>query len=617
MLTALPNGRGVLFGLCPGRCLDKVDLWVLDLRSRQAKLLVPGAVKAWYAAGRLVFIRPGGTVFGQGFDLGSLALKGAVIPLFDGVRVNGGLVPQAALGGDGSLLYLRGPAERAEHEAVWVGRDGRATPVDTSWGFLQALGGVGWTLSPDGKRLAIGLRANGRDQIWVKELDRGPASRITFDSSGDMRPRWMPDGHTVTYLSRRGGAGLALYRRNADGTGAEALKLKVSGSIWEAVWSRDGKWLVFGTGTAGGNRDVYAMRLGMDSVPRPLLATPAQERAVALSPDGRWLAYMSDESGRDEVYVRPFPNVDDGKWQVSLTGGGQPLWARSGREIFYRSAANQMMVAQVSASPRFSVANRHVLFSISLEMEVDGNFTTIDTTLASAHQSLGMVAHWFDWDWTTAEREFTRAIQLSPNDRRPHQFYAWMLASVGRYDQAIAEAKRAQQLDPVSAEANNYVGLVLVLAHRYEEAITWLRMAIDLDPTYFYAYDFLGRAYEQLGRMPEAITAYQKAVEIDTTNAENWSNLGHAYAVSGRTAEARRILADLRTSSTRGYIAPYDIALIHAGLGDKDQAFAWFERAVDDRSSLPVLYRNDARWDKLHADPRWASLIKRIGLPNP
>ncbi len=258
-----------------------------------------------------------------------------------------------------------------------MGRDGRATPVDASWRFLGAPASPAWALAPDGKRLAIGLTANGRDQIWVKELDRGPASRVTFDSSGDIRPRWMPDGHTVTYLSPRGGADWALYGRNADGTGAEALKLKVSGSIWEAVWSRDGKWLVFRTGGAdGGSRDVYAMQLGVDSVPRPLLATPADERAVALSPDSRWLAYTSDESGRDEVYVRSFPNVDDGKRQVSLTGGGQPLWAHSGREIFYRSAANEMMVAQVSRSPGFSVANRHVLFSISLEMEVDGNFTT-------------------------------------------------------------------------------------------------------------------------------------------------------------------------------------------------------------------------------------------------
>ena len=238
----------------------------------------------------------------------------------------------------------------------------------------------------------------------------------------------------------------------------------------------------------------------------------------------------------------------------------------------------------------------------------------IDSTLASAHVSLGMVAHWYGWDWAAAEREFTEAIRIRPSDPRPHDFYAWLLASVGRYDQALAEAKRAQELDPVSAEATNYVGVFFVLAHRYEESLTWLKMAIDLDPTYFYAYDFLGRADEQLGRIPEAITAYEKAVELEKSNAENWSNLGYAYAVAGKRAEAERIIADLKTSSSRGYVAPYDIALIYAGLGDKDQALAWFERAVDDRSSLPVLYYKDARWDQLHADPRYISLIKRIGL---
>ena len=242
---------------------------------------------------------------------------------------------------------------------------------------------------------------------------------------------------------------------------------------------------------------------------------------------------------------------------------------------------------------------------------------TIDTTLASAHVSLGLVAHWYHWDWAAAEREFTRAIEMSPSDRRGHQYYAWLLATLGRYDQAIVEAKRAQLLDPVSAEATNHVGLILVLARRYDEAIPWLRMAIDLDPTYSIAYQILGKADEQLGRMPEGISAYQKAIEGDSTNADSWSNLGHAYAVSGRPADARRILADLKTTSSKGYVSPYYIALIHAGLGDKDQALAWFERAVDDRSSLPVLFSSDARWDKLHADPRWASLMKRIGLPTP
>jgi serine/threonine-protein kinase len=240
----------------------------------------------------------------------------------------------------------------------------------------------------------------------------------------------------------------------------------------------------------------------------------------------------------------------------------------------------------------------------------------IDSTLASAHLSLGMIAHWYDWDWAAAEREFTRAIEMSPDDPRPHEFYAWLLANLGRLDQAVAEAKRGRQLDPVSAEANNYVGVILVFAHRYDEAIASLRATIDLDPTYYYPYSWLGMAYEQLGRMPEAIAAYQKAVELEKANAENWSNLGHAYAVSGRTADAQRIIVDLKAPPARNYVAPYYIALVYAGLGDRDQAFAWLERAYDDRSILPIIYMtNDARWEKLHIDPRYASLVKRIGLP--
>jgi serine/threonine protein kinase/tetratricopeptide (TPR) repeat protein len=269
---------------------------------------------------------------------------------------------------------------------------------------------------------------------------------------------------------------------------------------------------------------------------------------------------------------------------------------------FNYMAAEDWFVPPREAAPLAETAARRAL--------------AIDSTLASAHLSLGMVAHWYHWDWAAAEREFTRAIEMRPTDPRPHAFYAWLLATLGRFDQSITEAERGQQLDPVSVEASDYVGAMLTLAHRHDDAIVQLRTTIELDPTYFYAYDWLGRAYEQTGRMPEAITAYQKAVELEPVNAENWANLAHAYAASGRAAEARQIINDLKATSARSYVAPYNIALIYAGLGDKEQAFAWLERAYDDRSSLLVLYMvNDARWDRLHSDPRYADLLRRIGLP--
>ena len=381
--TALPQGRGVLFELCDQQCRSVREVWVLDLKSGEARSLIPGAVKAWYAGGQLIYARPDGGVFVQPFDLDKLATSGAAIPVLEGVQVDAGMVPQMAVGADGSLLYLRGPAGGGAggSEAVWVERDGRATPVDTTWAFNPGAN-QGWALSPDGKRLAMKLLSEAGDHVWVKELDRGPVSRITFDSTGDIRPRWMPDGKTVTYLSARGnGANEALYGRRGDGTGPEELKLKMDRVINEAVWSADGKWLVLRTGGvagAQGERDVYAMQLGVDSAPRPLLVTKADERGIALSPDGRWLAYESDETGRDEVYVRPFPNVDSGKWQVSTAGGDLPLWAHSGKELFYRAPGNDIMVALLAPGPGFVVTDRRVLFKLGSDFVSGTNYTPWD-----------------------------------------------------------------------------------------------------------------------------------------------------------------------------------------------------------------------------------------------
>src|SRR5436309_2461274 len=193
--------------------------------------------------------------------------------------------------------------------------------------------------------------------------------------------------------------------------------------------------------------------------------------------------------------------------------------AYSGLAFNYNNAGDWMTPPR-EAAPKAKDAARRAL--------------AIDDTLADAHLSLATTAHWYEWDWATAEREFKRAIELNPNDPRPHGYYSWYLATMGRADQALAEAKRGQQLDPVSLEANLFVGSILVFSRQYDQAIEQLRSGIELDPTYWYADDFLGRAYEQKGRLPEAIAEFQRALELDKDNAENWSNLGHAYAMSGK-----------------------------------------------------------------------------------
>ncbi|HLG04868.1 MAG TPA: protein kinase, partial [Gemmatimonadales bacterium] len=190
--TPLPGGRGVLFMFCDAGCRQTQEVWVLDLRSGQARALIPGAARAWYTRlGQLVYVRRDGGAFAIPFDLGSLTTTGAAVPILEGIQVPAGVVPQFALTSRGTLLYFAGQGGGLDvSEAVWVGRDGRAVPVDTTWRFDGA-GNAGWALSPDGKRLAIKLNTEAGSQIWVKQLDNGPVSRLTFDSAANLRPRWL------------------------------------------------------------------------------------------------------------------------------------------------------------------------------------------------------------------------------------------------------------------------------------------------------------------------------------------------------------------------------------------------------------------------------------------
>ena len=188
---------------------------------------------------------------------------------------------------------------------------------------------------------------------------------------------------------------------------------------------------------------------------------------------------------------------------------------------------------------------------------------------------------------------------------------------MGRNDEAVAEARRVLQIDPLSTGGNGNLGSVLVFTHQWDKAIEQLRSAIDLDPNYWFDYCFLGRAYEQKGRLPEAIDAFQRGLRMDG-NTELWAGLGHSYAVSGKRDEAQQVLDHLKELSAHSYIAPYNVALIYAGLGEKDETFAWLNRAYDDRSYMLAVYLpTDARLDSLHADPRFDELRRRIGLPAP
>ena len=190
-------------------------------------------------------------------------------------------------------------------------------------------------------------------------LNRALATRYR-EGTYHYRPSWAPDGRSVLFISDRDGVG-KLFSVPTDGSGAATAELALPRAVDEGVWSADGRWLLHRVGSGGG-RDIFVRGTGTDTTSRPLVAGDAEEYSPALSPDGRWLAYGSTESGQSEIYVRPFPDVDRRRWQVSRAGGLEPVWSASGRELFYRNGAGQLVAAEIAPGPEFRIASQRMLF---------------------------------------------------------------------------------------------------------------------------------------------------------------------------------------------------------------------------------------------------------------
>jgi len=359
----LPNGKGVLFRMrSSGQDLNEYDIAVVNVLTGERKPIVRGLVARYAASGHLVFGTADGNLLAASFDQDKLEMTGSPTPLLEGLGVGprGGVDFQFSA--TGTLVYATGSAAGAA-DLVWVNRQGAAELVDPEWEGNRGVQSI--ALSPDGSRLAASLMAaaGAGEHIWVKQLDTGPASRITFEGAANLRPAWTPDGRSVLFLSDRGDAG-ALYRKRADGTGPAEFLMTHELALAEGVQSPDGRWLVTRTSSSvRGSGDIMAFRIGVDTALVPLLATRFGEVTPALSPDGRYLAYASNESGRREVYVRPFPNVDEARWQVSTNGGIEPTWAHSGQELFYFNFNDELVSAQVQTTPTFMVGDQRALFS--------------------------------------------------------------------------------------------------------------------------------------------------------------------------------------------------------------------------------------------------------------
>jgi len=237
----------------------------------------------------------------------------------------------------------------------------------------------------------------------------------------------------------------------------------------------------------------------------------------------------------------------------------------------------------------------------------------LDSSLGEAHNSLAFVLDGFDWDLDSGGKEFRRAIELNPGYATAHHWYAWHLALLGQYDEAIAEMKKAESLDPLSLIINTDLAELLVIAHSNDEAMRQSRKTIEMDPNFAMAHNQLAQAYLQDHKYQEAVLELQKAVQLSGGSPTCTANLARAYALSGRRSEAVKLLSELKGRATPGYSHASEVAVIYVSLGDMDEAMNWLEKGYAERFNPGVLIRPG--FDPLRSDPRFQKLAHRVGLP--
>jgi eukaryotic-like serine/threonine-protein kinase len=351
----LPGGRTVLLTILRRRGV--ADIAALDVATGKTAVVTPGVQARYARTGHLIVLEADGSVQASRFDPTHPTRLGQPVTIVEGVAVENAAFGGAAfaISDAGTLTYQ---TAFPEQQVMRVTRDGRAQPVDGNWS--GSFGEMG--LSPDGSRLAITVQHEWRREVWVKALGAGTLTRVAYEGTSNYRPSWTPDAQSLLFVSDRSGHP-ALYHVAADGSGPATLLRDDPRAVDEGSLSHDGRWLIYRTGSGGG-RDIYAIRPGLDTIPTPVATSAFEEYAPTLSPDGRWVAYVSDESRRAEVYVRPFPNPQAARWQVSRAGGTEPVWAHSGRELFYRNAADDLEAAEVAAAAPFRIVAERALFAV-------------------------------------------------------------------------------------------------------------------------------------------------------------------------------------------------------------------------------------------------------------
>jgi serine/threonine-protein kinase len=383
---------------------DGRSIALLSPDDRRSRILLRSNVQLAGArhspTGHVLYGQSGGLVAVR-LDTKAASVTGSPVAIQDSVYAFGSALPYFAISVSGSLVYSPGTAVPAENRLMWVHRDGRTVPLATHRGTY-------WypRLAPDGRRVAVAIDEEGQRDLWIYEVDGGRRIRLTVGGI-NADPVWTPDGRQITFASNRAGS-FDLYSIAGDGAGQPVSLLVREGDQFPHSWSPDGRTLAFYELTPTTARDIWLLTMEGDSASvRPVLVTPFNERSPTFSADGRWLAYVSDESGRDEVYVRPYPELD-AKWTVSGDGGREPVWSVDGRRLFYRYG-DQVMVVAIETRPTFRAGQPEVVFrgrydapsmssgSLNYHASPDGQrFIVVQGDEESAPQVIRVVLNWFE-----------------------------------------------------------------------------------------------------------------------------------------------------------------------------------------------------------------------------
>jgi Tol biopolymer transport system component len=405
----LPSGKAVLFAAGPTAInFSNARLAVQPVGIGEPRDLVQEGMSPRYApSGHLVYAQ-GGSLMAVPFDPQRLVVTGTAVPMIEGVLqspVSG--AAQYTFSATGSLIYVLGSFQSARSRLVWVSRNGAEQPLAAPPHTYQFP-----RLSPDGRRLALGITES-ESQTWLYDLSRDTLTRFTFEGNYNPVSVWTPDGKRIAFESNKEGPP-NIFWQMADGSGG--LERLTTSEYVNAPfsWSPDGQLLAFIELNPTTGFDIWVLRMGGPSAgsgqvrkAEPFLRTRFDETSPKFSPDGRWLAYVSDESGRNEVYVQPYPGPG-GKWQISTEGGKEPVWNPNGRELFYRSG-DKMMAVDIATQPSFAAGKPRMLFEgpydpppvpiANYDVSPDGQrFLMLKSTeqAQSAPTQINLVLNWFE-----------------------------------------------------------------------------------------------------------------------------------------------------------------------------------------------------------------------------